>query len=63
MFNWINWYIIFTIQPDSAWEEIAVTFFYKDHLFVKFQGLNIMKNEKKMNWTPEDDSDLIYFVR
>ena len=36
--------VFFYAQPWSAWEEIAVTFFYKDPLFVKFQGLNLVKN-------------------
>lgn len=30
-------------------------FFGKNQLFLKFQGLSILKNTKRHNWTIEDD--------
>lgn len=37
-------------------------FFDKSPLFLKFQGLSILKNTKRHNWTDQDDDQLKKFV-
>lgn len=40
------------------WDQLSEIFFGKSPMFLKFQGLSIMKNTKKISWD-ENDDDLI----
>lgn len=50
------------IKTDKEWANMEHIFFRKTPLFLKFQGLSILKNTKRHNWTPEDDELLKKYV-